>query len=141
MRCGHFMGFGYNGSFILAFVLTFAVIAFYFLMRDYLKKKNDPYIREFLEVLKQRYARNEINAEEYLERKTIIEEEDFKDFPLLVLKQRYAKGDIDSKEFYEIINDFRDMKKCNPDMDILKEKYAKGEIGKEEFHEKKNDIK
>ncbi|OGO81496.1 MAG: hypothetical protein A2Y21_08220 [Clostridiales bacterium GWC2_40_7] len=107
MRCGRFLGFGYNGSIILALVLILAVILFYFLIRDYFNKKSNPNNIKFLDILKQRYVQNEISSEEYMERKTIIEEEKSEDFTVLILKERYAKGEIDSKEFYERLNDLK----------------------------------
>jgi len=134
MRCGRFMGFGYNGSVVLTIVLIFTVILFYFL----LKKKGKTDNSMFLEILKNRYLKSEINAEEYKEMKNIIEDEDFDDSAVLILKGRFAKGEINSKEFYVILNNLMDGKK---EIDILKEKYANGDISSEDFLQRKKDTK
>ena len=110
MRCGRFMGFGYNGSYILGVVLILTIIIFYFLIRDYFKNKNNVNDNRLLDILKNRYVQNEINAEEYMERKAIIEDEDSESPSTLILKERYAKGEIDSKEFYVRLNNLKSHK-------------------------------
>ena len=128
------MGYGYNGPTILLLLLIFAVVLLYLLLRDYFKRKDSPVNGRILEMLKQRFVKNEISADEYTERKIHIEDEGCKDPVMFILKERYALGDIDSKEFDERRNEINILVQTS--MDVLKEKYANGEITTEEFREK-----
>ena len=138
MRYGHFMGFGYNGAFILVIALIMAVVVLIvFLLNS--KKEVNPKTQILLEILKERYARDEIKADEYRERKMIIEEDESFDPTMLVLKERYAKGEIDSSEFCTK-RDEKQSGKINNALDILNQRYAKGEISSDEYKRIKKDI-
>jgi uncharacterized membrane protein len=138
MRHEHFMGNWYNGSTILILLLGFAVILFYLLLRDYFKKKSSPEINKILEILKQRYMKNEISTDEYTERKMLIEDEKFNDPAMYILNERYALGQMDSREFVERRNEINLLVKTV--LNLLKEQYARGQITTEEFREKQKEI-
>lgn len=139
MRHGHFMGYGYNGAVILVLILVGAVILFYLILRDYFQRKSYNENTRIVEILKQRYVMNEINVDEYMERKALIEDENSSDPALLILKERYAMDEIDSEEFVKRREGLLS-KNVKSAEELLKERYAKGEITTEQFNEIKKHI-
>lgn len=98
MRHGNYMGNGYSGSLIF-FAILIALIVIIVIALLSAKHKPNPDNVRILEILKERYARDEINANEYRERKMIIEDEETSGLSMLILEEKYARGEIDSKEF------------------------------------------
>jgi uncharacterized membrane protein len=133
------MGYGYSGSIILMVILAFAIVAFIVLTRDHLERKNNVEFNRIMQMLKLRYAKNEINYDDFSERMAIIEYEDTKDPALQILMEHYANGEMDSREFCKKRNEIRENANKSA-LDILKERYAKGEITTEEFQKMKKEI-
>ena len=103
MRYGHSIGYGFYGFDWLIVILLIAFIALYILIS--INKNNlSSSCSKFLNMLNERYARGELDSDEYNERKIIIEDTKSTEPAILILLERYAKGEIDSKEFYAIKN-------------------------------------
>jgi putative membrane protein len=67
---GHMMGYGYYGGFMWLLILVAVIIAIYFLIKLSRFKGTDHSIPEtLLDILKKRYAKGEINKEEYEQKK------------------------------------------------------------------------
>ena len=101
MRQGRFMGYGYNGSIILFIILVLVIIAFIVFISDYFRKRGNNSNQKYLAILNERYAKNEINADEYREICVLIEDEESKDNGISILKEKYARGEITRAEFLQ----------------------------------------
>jgi putative membrane protein len=67
---GHMMGYGYYGGFMWLLILVAIVIAIYFLLKSLRFKGFDHSTAETpLDILKKRYAKGEINKEEFEQKK------------------------------------------------------------------------
>jgi uncharacterized membrane protein len=95
------MGFGFHVPLILAILLAAAVVILVILIRSSRKTIN-PQIGEPLEMLRIRYARGEISAEEYREKKAVIENERYPGQAVLILMKRYVNGEISREEYEKI---------------------------------------
>lgn len=110
--------------------------------RDHFRKKNHPEHNKLLEILEEKYAINEISADEYRERSMLIEDEYWLDLDnpsMMILKERYANCEINSREYVVRRDELKGKRNKSP-LDILKERYAKGEISSEEFQLTKSNI-
>ncbi|MCE5219776.1 MAG: SHOCT domain-containing protein [Clostridium sp.] len=135
MRHGYHMGngYGYNnrygfyGSDILIFILIIFVALVFILIRN--KKRENPFVISLIDILKEKYAVGIINADEYIERKAIIEDTEYSNTYTTILLKRYAKCSIGTKEFLNIKNEIE----SNNINNSLQEKLAKGELSYDEF--------
>jgi putative membrane protein len=71
---GRMMGYGYGGGFMWLIVLVLFGVGFYFLFQT-IKKKNstDSMVETPLEILNKRYAKGEIDKEEFDRKKKDLE--------------------------------------------------------------------
>lgn len=138
MRHGHFMGYGYNGAFILAIILIITIVILILLVSNR-KREINPQVKGILEILQERYVKDEINADQYKERKLNIEDECSTDPTMLTLLESYAKGEIDTMEYIKK-RDALQNTGINKALNILNQRYAKGEISEEEYKRIKKDI-
>lgn len=124
---GYNMGFGFYGSDILIIILIiFAIIAF-ILLRN--RKTENQFAIKLIDILKEKYATGIINADEYIERKAIIEETNDSNHYMTILLKRYAQCAVTTKELFDIKNI---IESSNTDT-IIKEKLSKGEISYDEY--------
>ena len=71
---GHMMGYGYGGGFMWLIVLVLVGVAVYFLLQVSKSKGSDGSIIETpLDILKKRYAKGEIDKEEFDRKKKDLE--------------------------------------------------------------------
>jgi len=139
---GYYTGWANRGTIILLISLVLAVIILTALLNDHFRKKNHPHHNKLLEILQEKYVTNEISADEYSERSTLIGDEywlDSDDPSMMILKERYAKCEIDSSEYVERRKELKGRRNKSA-LDVLRERYAKGEISSEEFHQMKRNI-
>ena len=112
MRYGHSMGYGFYGFDWLIIILVIGLITLYVFAVISKNNVSRSYSR-FLDILNERYARGEINSDDYNERKDIIENTESADLAIQILLERYAKGKIDSKEFCTIKNEIENKNKVS----------------------------
>ncbi|MGE5417857.1 MAG: hypothetical protein ACM3UZ_14060 [Acidobacteriota bacterium] len=101
MRYGHFMGYGYNGMFIMMILLILVLLLLILVMRGFAKKPIHQRTDMILEVLKHRYVTNEITAGQYMEMKRVIETEYSDQQALFELKESFARGRVSLEEYRE----------------------------------------
>jgi putative membrane protein len=71
---GHMMGYGYGGGFMWLIVLVLAGVVIYFMLQSSKSKGSDGSIIETpLDILKKRYAKGEIDKEEFDRKKRDLE--------------------------------------------------------------------
>ena len=69
-RWGHMMGFGYGGEYMWFFVLLFVSVVVFFLFQVSKSKGfNSSIVETPLDILKRRYAKGDIDKEEFDRRK------------------------------------------------------------------------
>jgi len=67
---GHMMGYGYGGGFMWFIVLILVGVGIYFLLKVYKSKGSEgPFTETPSDILKQRYAKGEIDKEEFERKK------------------------------------------------------------------------
>ncbi|MBC8059148.1 MAG: SHOCT domain-containing protein [Clostridiaceae bacterium] len=105
MSHGRGMGYGFYGSYILSVLIIFIIISLivYFLY----KRRESLYFEKSIEVLKERYVREEISAEEFREKRSVIEGLEVSDSAVVSLVDRYVKGEIDSEKFFVILEQIK----------------------------------
>ncbi|OOP72534.1 hypothetical protein [Clostridium beijerinckii] len=124
---GYNMGYGFWGSYILLFILIiFAILAF-ILLRN--KRTENPFVIKLIDILKEKYAIGIISADEYIERKAIIEDTMDSNPYITILLKRYAHCEVDTKEFFCIKNEIESTNINN----ITKERLAKEGLSYDEF--------
>lgn len=127
MRQGYHMGMGGYGSYILIFILIiFSIVVFLAL-----KSKPSPnlFVIRLIDILKVKYASGIITADEYIERKSIVEDIEYSNPYTPILIERYAQCAITTREFFEIKNEIENSNIDNSS----REKLAKGELSYDEF--------
>jgi len=71
---GHMMGYGYGGGFMWLIVLILVGVGIYFLLKVFRSKGSDgSFIETPSDILKKRYAKGEIDKEEFDRRKKDLE--------------------------------------------------------------------
>lgn len=130
MRNGYHIGMGFYGFDILIFVLiTFSILLFFIL-------KNNSSLSKFkirlLDILKGNYASGAITMDEFLERKSIIEETEYSSQYTPILLERYAHCIFSTEEFFKIKSEIE----AGILDDFMSERLAKGELSYEEFKAK-----
>ncbi|AWK53118.1 hypothetical protein DIC82_16835 [Clostridium beijerinckii] len=126
---GHHMGMGFYGSYILMFILMAFSILIFILLKN--KPSLNPFTIKLIDILKVKYASGIITADEYIERKSIIEDIKYSNKFIPILLERYAQCAIGTREFLNIKNA---IESNNWDNNIC-EKLAKGELSYDEFKE------
>jgi uncharacterized membrane protein len=97
----HYMGYGFYGSYIFPFLIVL-IVTLLILFIIFKEKKNSIFENE-LEMLSERYVREEISFDEFREKKAIIENLENSNPALISLVDRYVKGEINSKKFFEFL--------------------------------------
>lgn len=129
---GYNMGYGFLGSYILIFILIiFAILAF-ILLRN--KRNENSFVIKLIDILKEKYAVGIISADEYIERKAVIEDTKDSNLYITILLKRYAYCEVDTKEFFCIKNEIESTNIDN----ITKERLVKGELTYDEFKFRKD---
>ena len=97
MRYGHYFETNiiYSPFFTIG-VLLLAMTAFFIVFLA--PAKTRPEHERFLDILKMRYAKAEIDDDKYYEVKAILKDEDSESPAIMALKERYAAGNLDSFE-------------------------------------------
>ena len=124
---GYHMGMGFYGSYILIFILIIVTILVFLLLKS--RPSLNPFIIKLIDILKVKYASGIITADEYIERKSIIEDIKYSNKFIPILLERYAYCSIDTREFLNIKNA---IESNNWDNNTC-EKLAKGELSYDEF--------
>lgn len=132
MRHGYHMGLGYYGSYILVVLLFIICILAFLLLRS--KASANPFVIKLVDILKAKYASGCITADEYIERKSIIEDIKYSNPFTAILIERYARIEISTKEFLDI----KDEIESNNIDRFICEQLAKGELSYYEFKLKNN---
>jgi uncharacterized membrane protein len=99
---GHFMGYGDGGTIIFLGFFIIVALLFMALLTEFFRSKDHPEQNTLLKILKEKYARHEIGADEFRERGMLLEDEYWCDADcpeMMRLKERYARCEIDSREF------------------------------------------
>ncbi|OOM78612.1 SHOCT domain-containing protein [Clostridium sp. BL-8] len=117
---GYNMGYGFWGSYILIFILIIFVILVFTLLRN--NRTENPFVIKLIDILKEKYAVGIISADEYIERKAVIEDTKDSNPYIAILLKRYAHCEVDTKEFFCIKNEIESTNIDN----ITKERLVKG---------------
>jgi len=105
MRHGNYVGYGFYGSYIFSFLIILIIIsAIIFIL--YKQKKNIIFEKS-LELLRDKYVMEEISADEFREKKSIIEDLEASSPEVVFLVNRYIKGEIDLRKFYEFLEQIK----------------------------------
>lgn len=127
---GHHMGIGFYGSYILIFLLLTILILIFFLLKN--RSPASPFIIRQINILKEKYASGTISVDEYIERKSIIENTKYSSPYIPILLERYAKCSISTEEFLNIKNEIE----SNKNDSLICEQLAKGELSYNKFKSK-----
>ncbi|WP_244834675.1 SHOCT domain-containing protein [Clostridium sp. BJN0001] len=127
MRQGYHMGMGYYGSYILIFILVIFCMLIFLLLKS--KKSLNLFVISLIDMLKGNYASGIITADEYIERKSIIEDIKYSSQYIPILLERYAQCTIGTKEFLNIKNEIE----SNNIDNLISARLAKGELSYDEF--------
>ncbi|EKQ56179.1 MULTISPECIES: SHOCT domain-containing protein [unclassified Clostridium] len=127
MRHGYHMGYGFWGSDILILILIIFAVLVFILLRN--NKTENPFREDLMDILKEKYAIGIISADEYIERKSIIENMKYSNLYITILLKRYALCEVNTKEFFNIKNEIEGINIDN----ITKERLVKGELSYNEF--------
>lgn len=132
MRNGYHIGMGFYGYDILIFILIILSILMFFIL------KNGSSLSKFkvrlLDILKGKYASGIISMDEFLERKSIIEEIEYSSQYTPILLERYASCIVSTEELFKIKNEIETIRLDN----FIIEELVKGELSYEEFKAKSN---
>lgn len=105
MRHGRYMGYGFYGSYILS-ILVILIIASLIVFLLYKRQKNYSFEKS-MEILKERYVREEVNANEFREKRTVIQGLEGLNSAVIILVDRYVKGEINSEEFSVMLEEIK----------------------------------
>jgi putative membrane protein len=127
MMRGNHMGMGFYGSYILMFILIAFSILIFIILKN--KPSPNPFVIKLIDILKVKYASGIITADEYIERKSIIEDIKYSNQYTPILIERYAKCAIGTMEFLNIKNEIE----SNNIDNITCQQLVKGGLSYEEF--------
>ncbi|ADK16010.1 MULTISPECIES: SHOCT domain-containing protein [Clostridium] len=127
MRHGYHMGLGFYGSYILIFLLLIISVLIFLVLKS--KPSLNSFIIRLLDILKEEYASGALTADEFIERKSIIEDIKYSNSYTPILIERYAKCEITTKEFLNIKNE---IESNNYNASICEE-LAKGKLSYDKF--------
>lgn len=130
MMHGYHMGFGFYGSYILIFLLVIVSLLVFLLLRN--RTSANPFLIRLIDILKGKYASGIITADEYMERKAIIEDTKYSNPYTTILLERYALCIVSTKEF---LNIKAEIESNNID-NLTRDSLAKGELSYDEFKSK-----
>lgn len=105
MRHGRYMGYGFYGSYILSILVILIIISL--IVYLLYKKRNNRSYEKNMEILKERYVREEISTDEFREKRSVIEGLGVSDPVLISLVDRYVKGEIDTEKFFMILEQIK----------------------------------
>jgi len=127
MMRGYHMGMGFYGSYILIFILVIVSLLVFLLLKN--RPSLNPFVIKLIDILKENYAYGIITADEYIERKSIIEDTTYSNSYTPILLERYACCKVSTEEFLNIKNELE----SNNINNIIGEQLANGEISYDEF--------
>lgn len=121
------MGIGFYGSYILIFLLIIIFILVFLIFKN--QSNINPFKIKLINILKEKYASSEITADEFIERKSIIEDVKYSNSYTHILLERYANCLITTQEFLNIKAEIESNKNNN----LICEQLAKGSISYKEL--------
>ncbi len=127
MMRGRHVGIGFYGSYILIFLLIIIFILIFLILKN--QSNVNPFKEKLINILKEEYASSEITADEFIERKSIIEDAKYSNSYTPILLERYANCLITTQEFLNIKAEIE----SNKNNDLICEQLAKGIISYKEF--------
>lgn len=130
MRHGYHMGLWFYGSYILIFLLLIILVLIFLVLKN--QSSVNPFLIKLINILKDKYASGIITADEFIERKSIIEDTEYSNSYTPILLERYARCTINTEEFFNIKNKLESDKYDNS----ICEQLAKGELSYDEFKPK-----
>ena len=122
---GPFIACDDGGTVIFLGFFIIAALVFMALLTGYLGKKNHPERSSLMNLLKERYARREIGADEFRERRMILEDEYWLDADapeMVTLRERYARCEMDSREYVKRREEIKERSRISAS--VLKERPA-----------------
>lgn len=66
-----------------------------------------PYFEKDIEMLKERYISEEINVDEFREKRAVIEGLEVSDSAVISLVARYVKGEVETEKFFIILQQIK----------------------------------
>ena len=105
MGRGRYLEYGFYGSYILSILVIVIIIASIFFLL-YIQNENHLF-ENSMEILKERYVREEISADEFREKRFVIEGFDVTDPLVTILVDRYVKGEINTEELFKILEEIK----------------------------------
>jgi len=106
MRYGHYFETSiiYSPFFTIG-VLLLAITVFFIVFMSPARIKLEH--ERILEILNIRYAKNEIDEDQYYEVKSILNDEESNNPAIMIIKERYASGNINSVEFIKMRDEIK----------------------------------
>lgn len=127
MGHNYYTGLGFNDLETLILILVTSFILIFLLLVS--KSAPNSFSVKLIETLKEKYVSGIITDDEFLERKTIIEDIECLSPYSDILIERYAQCVLDSEEFFKIKNEIE----SNNIDKLVCEKLVRGEISYDEF--------
>jgi uncharacterized membrane protein len=115
-----------GGTVIFLGFYIIAALVLMALLNECFRRKNHAEQKTLLNILKEKYARHEIGADEYRERSMILEDEywlDADEPEMMTLKERYARREIDSREYVKRREEIKERSRISAA--VLKERTAR----------------
>ncbi|WP_333887711.1 SHOCT domain-containing protein [Clostridium sp.] len=130
MRHRYHMGLGFYGSYILIFLLLIISVLIFLALKN--QSTVSPFVIKLINILKEKYASGILTADEFMEKKSIIEDAEYSNSYTPILLERYARCLIDTEEFFNIKNEIESNKYDS----FICEQLAKGDLSYDEFKSK-----
>lgn len=127
MRHGYPMGLGFYGSYILILLLMVILVLTFLVLKN--NSSINPFLIKMINILKGKYASGIITADEFIERKSMVENTEYSNCYTPILLERYANCSISTEEFLNIKNEIE----SNENDAFANEQLAKGDISYNEF--------